>query len=371
VRNLVAERGQLVTAAPAPGGRCSSISLAARFTRLLVHSQPGSTPGAHSSTSALAAEPLAVSSSPPSMLDQPGAVPLDVQIDIAVEVQQVQQLFEIVARDLASATNRSSRSAPGGRRRTGVPFSPFLLVHQLVGAFCRFPRPSCLSLPHPPDTAPVNVSVFLGRAPGAESHPGVVRVARCLPALGLVALESGASPVGPQLGPRRLRIGRGVIRSGLHLARADSLSARCRRVGRPPSCASSFLASSSFFDVSKHVVLLRERPDVVREPVEDDRQRQEQSAETTTPTGTRTASACFMIAVCGLAAASGLCRAIDARAVQVRRDARHDHHRQAYSDDCPRLNSVKRVQSARLSHRRAQRRARTGSHPGSDRRRTG
>src|ERR1700722_3970163 len=119
------------------------------------------------------------------------AVALDVEIDVPVEVQQIQQLFEVVAGDLAFDHQPILQVTLGRRRRS---LRAVLLVRQLVAAFGSFGvRHLCLSL-NPPDTVPVQRFRLFGRAPGRGVVPGRGPGSpAALPSVALPALDP-ASP---------------------------------------------------------------------------------------------------------------------------------------------------------------------------------
>ena len=287
------------------------------------------------------------------------AVALDVQIDVAVEVQQVQQLLEVVAGDLALG-HQSLLEILSVRRGA---LSVTVLARPPTRRCVRSSRrPSCLSLPHPPDTAPVNVSASSAARPGAVSLLGAAR--RCpRTARARLALRSTrtSSPSVAQLGHRRLRIAtrsspaRSSV-TGLRLARSLRLGAGWRRVRRPPLLGLDLLRLFLFLDLAEHVVLLAEGPDVVREPVEDDRQRQERSAD---HHAEREHVQRQPVHHRGLRVGRRL-RALprDRRpAVEVRRDAGRIITGTPTRDHRGPAEFGERIQAGRLNHRRAQRRA--------------
>ena len=199
-----------------------------------------------SSCSASSTSPLRptnlVRSSLPSMLTI-ARLPSTSEIDVAVEVQQVQQLLQIVAGDLALGDqplfqilgSRARRSSPSlvGLRRCGCPSVVHLPVVQ---------RPSCASLRSSPGSTPscLVCRFFRARAsPGAASVSGAptggVRSVRARAVFGLAPGRGSRLPASASrfVASRAsaISVPSPVISAARVLAAALRLGARRRRVG--------------------------------------------------------------------------------------------------------------------------------------------
>ena len=118
-RNLVAQGGQLIAPPPSPARDVEHQP--APLTRLLVHRQPGQLLQRVEHL-ALAADQLVQVAAAVDAHDR--AVTLDVQIDVAVEIQQIQQLLEVVAGDLTLGDQALLQIRLAGRRGVSPRRSP-------------------------------------------------------------------------------------------------------------------------------------------------------------------------------------------------------------------------------------------------------
>ncbi len=270
--HLVPQRGQLL-AAPATPARDVEHQ-PATHSGLLMHRQPGQLLQRVEHL-ALAADQLVQVVAAVDADDRAAA--FDVQVDVAVEVQEVEQLLQVVAGDFAFGDEPLFLVARPRRRRPRPEPAPSSSPSNSswVGASCT----SC-----PLVTASVSVISCLlpFPCPGPRPVKSGVRLdhrTRCFSARASSAWPPAAVARLAVIGPPASRPA-GAVAIAARLARGSlRLRAGRRRVGGPPFDRLALLFFFFPFDHPEHVVLLAEGPDVVREPVEDDRQGQERSTD--------------------------------------------------------------------------------------------